>query len=142
MPPDNKQEGVQKPVLPPREEKTYTEADIEHLLARRMAAVQLDQLTDRVVRNEAKTAELFSEIRAALKALQDSATNGMSHLYQCRTELRDEIESEFVTKTVFDLEMKRVETMIQSQWQKITIAVSAVVLTIQLVFRFFPGGGA
>jgi hypothetical protein len=128
--------------LPPQDKKTYTEDEIEHLLARRMAAVQLDQLTDRVARNEGKASELFSEIRASLKALQDSATSGMSHLYQCRSELRDEIEAEFVTKTVFDLEMKRVETMIQSQWQKITIAVSAVVLTIQLVFRMFPGGGA
>ena len=127
--------------LPPQEGKTYTEEDIEHLLARRMAAVQLDQLTDRVARNEAKTAEVFSEIRATLRSLQDATNNGMSHLYQCRTELRDEIEAEFVTKTVFDLEMKRVETMIQAQWQKITIAVSAVVLTIQLVFRMFPGGG-
>ena len=125
--------------LPPQDGKKYSEDEIEHILARRMAAVQLVQLTDRVARNEGKTAELFSEIRATLKALQDSANTGMNHLYQCRTELRDEIESEFVTKTVFDLEMKRVETMIQAQWQKITIAVTASMLTIQLVFKFWGG---
>lgn len=127
------------PGLPPKDGKKYSEEEIEQILARRMAVVQIEQLTDRMVRNEAKTAELFSEIRASLRTLQDSATSGMSHLYQCRTELRDEIESEFVTKTVFDLEMKRVETMIQSQWQKITIAVSAAVMTIQLVFKFWGG---
>lgn len=125
--------------LPPQDGKRYSEEEIEHLLARRMAAVQLEQLTDRVVRNESKTAELFSEIRGTLKALQESSNAGMSHLYQCRTELRDEIESDFVTKTVFDLEMKRVEVMIQSQWQKITIAVTASILTIQLVFKFWGG---
>ena len=125
--------------LPPQDGKKYSEEEIEHILARRMAAVQLEQLTDRVARNEGKTAELFSEIRATLKTLQDSANTGMSHLYQCRTELRDEIEAEFVTKTVFDLEMKRVETMIQTQWQKITIAVSVSVLAIQLGFHFWGG---
>jgi hypothetical protein len=122
--------------LPPQDGKVYTDADIEHIIARRMAAVQIDQLTDRVVRNEAKTAEIFSDIRATLKSLQDSSTSSASHLYQCRDELRNEIENEFVTKTVFDLEMKRVEAMIESQWQKITIAVSAVVLTIQIAFKF------
>ena len=123
--------------LPPQEEKkTYTEDEIEHILARRMAAVQLDQLSDRVARGEVKNAEIFSEIRSSLKSLDASAATGMSQLYQCRQDLRDEIEAEFVTKTVFNLEMKRLEEMVQGQWKTITIAVSVAVITVQLVFRF------
>jgi hypothetical protein len=123
--------------IPPQEEKkTYTEAEIEHILARRMAAVQLDQLSDRVARNETKSAEIFTEIRTSLKSLSDSNTTNMNQLYQCRQDLRDEIEAEFVTKTVFNLEMKRLEEMVQGQWKTITIAVSVAVITVQLVFKF------
>lgn len=121
--------------IPPQDGKKYTEEEIEHILARRMAAVQLEQLTERVSRNEAKTSEIFSDIRASLKSLQESSSSSMSHLYQCRTELHNEIEAEFVTKAIFDLEMNRIETMIKSQWKMITIAVAAVVGTMQIAFK-------
>lgn len=121
--------------IPPQDGKKYTEEEIEHILARRMAAVQLEQLTEIVSRNEAKTSEIFSDIRASLKSLHESSSSSMSHLYQCRTELYNEIEVEFVTKVIFDLEMNRIETMIKSQWKMITIAVAAVVGTMQIAFK-------
>ena len=124
--------------LPLQEEKNaHIEDEIERIVAQRMAAIQLDQLSARVARDEAKNAEIFSEIRSSLKSLDASAVTGMNQLYQCRQALRDEIEQEFVTKTVFNVEMKRLEEMVLGQWKTITVAVSVAVLTIQFVFQFW-----
>lgn len=125
--------------IPRQDQKTYTEEEIEQILARRMAAMQLTQLTDRVTRNEVKTAEVFSEIRASLTSLNDSISSHSGQVYKLRDELRNEMEKDFVTQKVFDAEMKRLELLISSQWQRITVAVSAVVLTIQIGFKFIGG---
>lgn len=118
------------------DEKTYTEAEIEHILARRMAKVQMDQLTDRVIRNEAKNSEIFSDIRTSLKSLTDSIAYNSQAQNQSRKELWEEIESKFVSEKYFRLEMDRVETMIRVQWQKITLAVTVAVVMVQAAFKF------
>lgn len=123
----------------PKENRTYTEDEIEHILDRRMTNVQLEQLTNRVTYNESANSEMFNEIRSTLKALNESVSDGTSRLYQTRKELRDEIEIDFVTKALFNSELKRLEALLQSQWQKITLAVTVAIVAVQLGFQLLGG---
>lgn len=119
--------------------RTYTEEEIEHILDRRMTNVQLEQLSNRVMYNETSNAEMFSEIRSTLKTLNQSVSDGSSRLFQTSKELREEIENDFVTKALFNSELKRLEALLQSQWQKITLAVTVAIVAVQMAFQFFEG---
>lgn len=123
--------------LPPQDDKKYSEDDMNHIIARRIAKVQLDNLESRVSGIESNMNKGFSEIKAALDGLRDSVSASTASLSQCKDTLKKEIEKEFVNKEVFHLEMTAMDKKIDEQWKKIVLAVTVATVVIQFAFRIW-----
>ena len=123
--------------LPPQESKMYTEDDLNHILARKMAKVQIDHIENKVITNEAENSKSFVEIKAMLDSIKKSIIESHDHLRTVRDDLKHEIDREFVNKDIYTLEMKAMDTKIDAQWKRITAAVSVAYIVIQFGFQIW-----
>ena len=73
--------------LPDQDEKRYTEADINHIVARRINQIQLDQLGNRLNQSESEHNKIFAELRTAMNNLTETVNSSAHDLYKCRNDL-------------------------------------------------------
>ena len=125
--------------LPKQEQKMYTEDDLNHIIARRVAKIQMDSLEGRISRNESDTNKGFSEMKAAIESLKETLQDSSTDIRQCRDDLKKEIEDNFVYEDIFRLEMTAMDKKIDDQWKRITLAVVVASVTIQIAFKLWGG---
>ena len=124
--------------LPPQE-KTYTENDLEHLVARRVAKIQMDGMEVRLNRHEGDTNKGFTELKLSIESLKETLQNSSTDIRQCRDDLKKEIGDNFVYEDIFRLEMTAMDKKIDDQWKRITLAVVVASVTIQFAFKLWGG---
>ena len=125
--------------LPKQEQKMYTEDDLNHIIARRVAKIQMDSLEGRISRNESDTNKGFSEMKAAIESLKETLQDSSLNIRKCRDELKKEIDDNFVYEDIFRLEMSAMDKKIDDQWKRITLAVVVASVTIQFAFKLWGG---
>ena len=125
--------------LPKQEQKMYTEDDLNHIIARRVAKIQMDSLEGRISRNESDTNKGFSEMKAAIESLKETLQDSSLNIRKCRDELKKEIDDNFVYEDIFRLEMSAMDKKIDDQWKRITLAVVVASVTIQFAFKMWGG---
>ena len=125
--------------LPKQEQKMYTEDDLNHIIARRVAKIQMDSLEGRISRNESDTNKGFSEMKAAIESLKETLQDSSLNIRKCRDELKKEIDDNFVYEDIFRLEMTAMDKKIDDQWKRITLAVVVASVTIQIAFKLWGG---
>ena len=125
--------------LPKQEQKMYTEDDLNHIIARRVAKIQMDSLEGRISRNESDTNKGFSEMKAAIESLKETLQDSSLNIRKCRDELKKEIDDNFVYEDIFRLEMTAMDKKIDDQWKRITLAVVVASVTIQFAFKLWGG---
>ena len=134
----------------PEQDKVYTESDVNHIVARRIAAEQHRELKDKVISNENDSIKMFADIRASLGAINEAIVAKSQEMMVCKTDIRKEIDGEFVSEKIFNLEMARIENLmdtkmegieksIKGQWK--ANAVTNTVLFMVLGFIFKIAGG-
>ena len=124
--------------LPPQE-RTYTENDLEHLVARRVAKIQMDGMEARLNRHEGDTNKGFTELKLSIESLKETLQNSSTDIRKCRDDLKKEIEDSFVYEDIFRLEMTAMDKKIDDQWKRITLAVVVASATIQIAFKLWGG---
>lgn len=125
-------------------EKTYTADDVNHIVARRIAQVHMQTLDQRVTSLEADVRKGFSDLVASMDNLKVTVQESTHDLFKCRTDLKDEIYDEFIHTKTFQKEMKimdgkidTVDTKVDEQWKRITVAVVVASVAIQIAFKFW-----
>lgn len=122
---------------PPHEKEikdggNYSAEEVRHLIAREANRLELAALKSAVE----KTSGQFNHVQVAINSLRESISAKFEGMYrhtdQCRDDLRQEIERDFVTKV--EMEAMRGEVKILAT--KITIGVAAAVFIIQGAFWF------
>ena len=121
--------------------KTFSADDVNHIVARRIAQVQMENINQRVNSNESDMIKGFSELKAAIGNLEKTIEHSSHSLYKCRNELKDEMNtqmfSEFVHKETFDREMKVLDGKVDEQWKRITLAVVVAMAVLQIAFKLW-----
>ena len=134
---DNKKSGLPEYEIDPG--KQYSANDVNHIVARRIAQIQMDNISQRVNNNEYDMNKGFSEIKAAITALEKTIEGSSHNLYKCRNELKEEITQhmydDFIHKETFEREMQVMDKKIDEQWKRITIAVVVAVTVLQIGFK-------
>lgn len=125
--------------LPPQDGKLYTEDDLNHIIARRVAKIQMDNMEGRIVRNEGDMNKGFSVLQASIDSLKTTLNDSSSNIQKCREELKKEVGETFVYEDIFRLEMKAMDKKIDDQWKRITLAVVVASATIQFAFKLWGG---
>lgn len=104
-------------------EKTYTEDEAMHLVAREVAKQRMGDLERTVRDGETKTAVGLAELKTQIghvilmidkKSLEEDGI---------RKEFKKDIDKEFATK----IDLQRLENKLDQMWLKITVSVAAIV---------------
>lgn len=140
--------------LPSHEaQQLYTASDVEHVVARRMAQIQIQQLEKRATLSETSMHEGFAQVTAKIDAL--AATMADQHrllresIERERKELRKEIDTEFALRSDLILaetkmagKVEALETQLNSKidkmWIKISAPLAAVYVLLQLMSWLIP----
>jgi len=158
--------------LPPQDQsRTYTEAELQHLVAREWAKNAIIQLQGGQAELQKQLVELnstfISEVRAFREALTSLPGLIASQIRDCRTDLRREIENDFPNNieamrmeqriedkigatdttlgkqiSALDRKVDSLESKVDKQWLKITVVVGTIVALGGLVQWLIATGQA
>lgn len=128
--------------LPPQQQEEgtmYSESDVQHLVAREVMKHRmndyergLSSLTNQVKDSNAK-------VDQSLKSLNESLERHYQHTSDCREDLRNEIERDFVTKLEFTTEMSKLDTKIDAVGHTLSSKIDG--LTIKIATAVTVSGG-
>ena len=134
--------------LPDRElQSTYTESEMQHIVARKMAEQQIIQLQNGQLTIERRMVELVAGFNTKIESLIDMLQKQPEKMEKCKVDIREEIDKDFPSK--LDLEkmeshlktqISALNTKVDMQWLKITIPVSIVVAASSIVGWFITYG--
>jgi len=127
--------------LPDRDvQHTYTEAEMQHVVARKMAEQQLLQLQNGQLAIERKMVELVTGFNSKIESLIDMLQRQPEKMDKCRDDLKSEIKEEYPSKMdlmILENHMKteneKTNKKIDLQWIKITVVVGTVVSVITVL---------
>jgi hypothetical protein len=127
--------------LPDRDvQHTYTEAEMQHVVARKMAEQQILQLQNGQLAIERKMVELVTGFNSKIESLIDMLQRQPEKMDKCRDDLKNEIKEEYPSKMdlmILENHMKteneKTNKKIDLQWIKITVVVGTVVSVITVL---------
>lgn len=115
--------------------KTYSEEEVEHLVARQVAAHDIAHMRSAISSMVENFAKIDASIGSIYEKLDAKFTEMHDDIGHCRDDLRKEIERDFVTKPEFITRMNTVENKVDKQWIKITTAVSVAGMVIGVLAK-------
>ena len=127
--------------LPGREpQQTYTEAEMQHVVARKLAEQQILQLQSGQLAIERRMVELVTGFNSKIESLIDMLQKQPEKMEKCRDDLKNEIKEEYPNKMdllILENHMKteneKTNKKIDMQWVKITVVVGTVVSVITVL---------
>lgn len=134
--------------LPDRDLQTsYTESEMQHIVARKMAEQQIIQLHNGQIELAKNIVSQGIHVNDKLELIFKMLQGQPEKMDKCKVDLRDEIDKDFPSK----LDLERMEshlktqisalnTKVDMQWLKITIPVSIVVAASSIVGWFITYG--
>lgn len=103
-------------------EKTYTEDEAMHLVAREVAKQRMGDMEKKISDNDTKTSIALAEIKTQIKHVINMIEKQSLEEDRTRKELKEEIEKDFATKA----DLKAVETKLDGLIVKITMIVGTL----------------
>ena len=134
--------------LPDREpQATYTESEMQHIVARKMAEQQIIQLQNGQIDLAQKIVAQGVHVNEKLELIFKMLQGQPEKMDKCKVDLRDEIDKDFPSKLDLEKMESHLKTQISAlnnkvdmQWLKITIPVSVVVAASSIVGWFITYG--
>jgi hypothetical protein len=108
------------------QEKTYTEEEVNHLVAREVAKQRMADIERNVANVNDQVVKMWAKFDASFEALNKALENRDG-------ELRREIERDFATK----LEMEQLRSELSKVWLKVSIPVATLVIVAELAIKIF-----
>lgn len=122
-------------------DRLYTATEVEHLLARKMAAKQLAQLESGQLDLHKRLVDVVASFNAKFENLTNMISAQPAHVESCKVELRREIERDFpnrlealqmeqrieVRVAAVDDKVDKVDGKVEKMWLKIVVPISTIV---------------
>lgn len=126
-------------------EKTYTENEAMHLVAREVAKQRMADMERMISEGERRAVQAMAELKVQIGNLELLIKDQSAAMEKNAETLKKEIEKDFATKLELNELSNRVEsdfdklnTKIDSNWQKLTLIVSTITAG-GLVIQWFMG---
>lgn len=122
-------------------DKTYTEDEMQHLLAREVAKQRMGDMQRMIDENKKETQIGFSKLEVQISQVLSMIEKNNTSRTESFESLRREMKTDFATKADVDADFEKLNTKIDTQWQKITLIVSTVSIgggaIVQLLSKFW-----
>jgi ElaB/YqjD/DUF883 family membrane-anchored ribosome-binding protein len=139
--------------LPKQEpQESYTYDELQHVVAREVMKHRLSDLEVRLASHETSSSEIFADIRASLKTIEQKLSGVRQEFKEdmddCRKEFREEVHQEMRENYTHQREMSKMENRLDTKinavehkvdrnWIKVTTAVAVVFILFEYAFKFF-----
>lgn len=136
-----------------KEHLTHSDADVEHIVARRVAALQMAHLEYALKETDVRVAELAATMNAKFDSILTAINARDLKLDICRSEVKAEIKLEthedFLTKigsmqmekriedaiSALDKKIDAIEVKFDKQWIKLTVAFTVISSVIAMIYK-------
>lgn len=100
---------------------------------------RVDTIAEILEKHEDKEERYLKQLFDKLREMEIHIQKWPLKMNQCRDDMEKDIAKEFVSDEIFKLEMKRMDTKIDDQWKRITVAVIVAFAAIQFAFKMWGG---
>lgn len=107
-------------------EKTFTETEAMHLVAREVAKQRMSDIERTIKEGEHRSVIAFSKLEAQIQALFNLVEKQSIAMEKANDGLREEIKKDFATKIEVAADFEKLNTKIDTQWSKLMLIVSTV----------------
>lgn len=122
-------------------DKTYTEDEMQHMLAREVAKQRMGDMQRMIDANKNETQIGFTKLEVQLQQVLSMIEKNNVARTESFESLRREMKTDFATKADVDADFEKLNTKIDTQWQKIALVVGTISVIggviIQLVVKFW-----
>jgi hypothetical protein len=104
-------------------EKTYTETEALHLVAREVAKQRMGDMEAKIAENDSKTATAMTELKLRIEGLHNLIEKQNLERVKTADSLREEIEKDFASKTDLMILQNKVDQL----WLRISVSIGTVI---------------
>lgn len=117
------------------EDKLYTKDEVTSQVHMEVAKHRMEQLERHIKAIESNANKSFSSLQAGITGLRELMQEYNKRTAEDQIAFKKELEEDFVTVEVFNLRMTQMDKDIKSLWIRITTALTAVIVTAQVVSK-------
>ena len=123
------------------DEKTYTETEMQHLIAREVAKQRMGDMERMIEANKKETQIGFTKVEAQLTQVLTMIEKNNVDRSASFDALRREMKTDFATKSEVENDFEKLNTKIDEQWKRISLVVGVISvvggIVIQLIVKFW-----
>ena len=119
-------------------DKVFTEDEAMHLVAREVAKQRMSDMERLIKENDTKTSIAVAEVKIKIDSIYALLQQHEQARAQGAKEIREEMASEFASKSEMKLLESNIENKLDKLWQRVTLPITGVIAT-GLVVQYMLG---
>jgi len=117
-------------------EKTYTEEEAKHLIAREVAKQRLDDVERQVGSLKNDISKGNAETSAKIDSLRQTLTEQIARLYDHVSKDKEDLKEEFKDMFASHTDLIILEAKVEKMWLKVSIPVATITAVVNFIFLY------
>lgn len=111
----------------------YSEADVQHLVAREVMRHRMGDLEAKLATHEKSVESMLTRMQGQLEEIQRSMATRSQEWQSIQTHILDKVKDDYASKVA----LLTLEAKVDKMWAKISIAVAAAVMVVEYSIKLF-----